>query len=149
MIHKTLSVLVACLFSLSAFATDPMPPSPSTPTPMPTASFSIDITGGSFFAGVGQGSFEGDSGQIDIDKIGGGETILNLYVVGDTCGFDCQDSSFDFTAKAFEAVQVLGTATGGTAGSPVILQNAGQTLVGTSLLFNRGPGPATEAPTND
>jgi hypothetical protein len=141
-ILKSLTIALVALFSSSvAFATES--PTPPPPAPLPVM-YTLDITGGTFFAGIGQGSFEGGAGEIIIDKVGGGESILNVEIGGDFCGPDCQNGSYDFTATAFEGVQVQGTVIGNEMAMPTILQNSGQTLVGAQLMFQRAEADTSQ-----
>lgn len=164
MIQKSISalsvlLLSAFLFAMPALATDdgytnpvdPVDPVETTPAPtLEPLGYTIDVAGAVSFAGIGTGSFEGGPGQIDINKIGAGVVELTFTAEGDTCGFDCQQSQFNFMSQAFEAVEVIGTVTGTDASKPVVLQNAGIAQVASQFMLQRGPtAPASSSDSNE
>jgi hypothetical protein len=97
----------------------------------------IKIASSADFEGVGGGRFVGDMGDIKVEKTGSAMTDLKLNLVGDTCGVDCQDGEFTFTASAMESISVLGTALGTLSGQTVSVADEGGVKTRLDFIFDR------------
>jgi hypothetical protein len=105
----------------------------------------ITVGGSANFGGFGAGVFTGDEGGVKIEKVGSAMTDLKLNLAGDTCGLDCQDGGFTFSASAMESLSVLGAALGTQSGQTVSVVNEGGVFSHADFNFGRiNVGGSTE-----